>query len=76
MTLRLTRIHLALAAAAVTLAVPAAASAHADPPAPSLEQAAGTSPASIQCAVDAYRAELGSLNPNMPGSFGSGRLAG
>jgi hypothetical protein len=72
-TLRLTRIHLALAAAAVTLAVPAAASAHADPPALSLEQAAGTSPAAIQSAVDAYRADLGNLNPNTAGSFGSGR---
>jgi hypothetical protein len=73
MALRFTRIHLALAAAAVTFALPAAASAHADLPALSLEQAAGTSPAAIQSAVDAYRADLGNLNPNTPGSFGPGR---
>jgi hypothetical protein len=72
-TPRLSRIYLAVAAAAVALAAPAAASAHGDPPTVSLEQAAGTSPAAIQSAVDAYRADLGNLNPNTPGSVGSGR---
>ena len=42
-------------------------------PALSLQQAAGTSAAAIQSAVDAYRADLGTLNPNQPGSVGSGR---
>jgi hypothetical protein len=36
------------------------------------EVAAG-SPAGIQATVDAYRAALGTLNPNNPGSVGSGR---
>lgn len=38
-----------------------------------VQQAAGTSAQAIQSAVDAYRADLGNLNPNQPGSFGSGR---
>ncbi|MGI8691772.1 MAG: hypothetical protein ACR2JK_02570 [Geodermatophilaceae bacterium] len=42
-------------------------------PALKVQQAAGTSAAAIQSAVDAFRAELGDLNPNEPGSFGSGR---
>src|SRR5262249_57502147 len=33
----------------------------------------GISPSGIQATVDAYRADLGTLNPNVPGSFGSGR---
>jgi PEP-CTERM motif. len=33
----------------------------------------GSSPAGIQAVVDAYRADLGTLNPNVAGSFGSGR---
>src|SRR5262249_41635340 len=33
----------------------------------------GSTPAGIQATVDAFRADLGSLNPNAPGSFGSGR---
>ncbi len=70
---QLSRISLAVATTVVALAAPAAAGAHADPPALSLEQAAGTSPAAIQSAVDAYRADLGNLNPNMSGSVGSGR---
>ena len=70
---RLSSVHLAVAAAALMLAAPAAASAQPDPPALSLEQAAGTSSAAIQSAVDAYRADLGNLNPNTPGSVGSGR---
>jgi hypothetical protein len=43
------------------------------PPAVNVQQAAGTSAAAIQSAVDAYRADLGTLNPNVAGSFGSGR---
>jgi len=35
--------------------------------------AAGVDPASIQAGVDSYRAALGTLNPNVIGSFGSGR---
>ena len=33
----------------------------------------GSSPSDIQATVDAYRAALGALNPNVGGSFGSGR---
>jgi hypothetical protein len=35
--------------------------------------AAGPNPASIQSTVDAFRTDLGTLNPNVAGSFGSGR---
>jgi hypothetical protein len=35
--------------------------------------ATGANPAAIQAQVDAYRAALGTLNPNQAGSFGSGR---
>lgn len=35
--------------------------------------ASGASPAGIQATVDAFRADLGSLNANVIGSFGSGR---
>jgi uncharacterized repeat protein (TIGR01451 family) len=35
--------------------------------------ASGASPAGIQATVDSFRAALGALNPNTPGSFGSGR---
>jgi hypothetical protein len=35
--------------------------------------ASGASPAAIQATVDAFRAALGNLNPNVAGSFGSGR---
>ncbi|MGH8899092.1 MAG: hypothetical protein ACRDZ4_19225 [Egibacteraceae bacterium] len=42
-------------------------------PAVNVQQAAGTSARAIQSAVDAYRDDLGTLNPNQPGSFGSGR---
>ena len=64
-----------LLAGLTTLAmVPAAAQASAkNQPAVSVQQAAGTSAAAIQSAVDAYRADLGTLNPNVAGSFGSGR---
>jgi hypothetical protein len=33
----------------------------------------GSSPAGIQTTVDAFRTDLGTLNPNVAGSFGSGR---
>src|SRR5262245_32178925 len=33
----------------------------------------GSNPAGIQAVVDAFRASLGTLNPNVAGSFGSGR---
>ena len=35
--------------------------------------ASGATPAGIQTTVDSYRAALGTLNPNVAGSFGSGR---
>ena len=41
--------------------------------APVVFEASGASPADIQAAVDAFRAFLGPLNPNVPGSFPSGR---
>jgi hypothetical protein len=41
--------------------------------APITFSASGSSPAGIQATVDAYRADLGTLRPNVVGSFGSGR---
>src|SRR6266567_7572754 len=41
--------------------------------APITFSASGSSPAGIQALVDAYRTDLGTLNPNVAGSFGSGR---
>ncbi|MBL8697512.1 MAG: PEP-CTERM sorting domain-containing protein [Alphaproteobacteria bacterium] len=41
--------------------------------APIVFSAIGTSPADIQATVDAFRASLGTLNANTPGSVGSGR---
>src|SRR5882762_2636391 len=35
--------------------------------------ASGANPAGIQATVDAFRTSLGTLNPNVPGSFGTGR---
>ncbi len=58
-----------LAAAGLTLILNVATTAAA----PILFSASGSSPAGIQTTVDAYRADLGSLNPNVAGSFGSGR---
>src|SRR5512143_2732572 len=40
---------------------------------PVVFEASGASPADIQAAVDAFRAFLGALNPNVPGSFADGR---
>ena len=62
-----------LVAFAVSTTVSSAAQAGGGPPAVNVQQAAGTSAAAIQSAVDAYRADLGALNPNVAGSFGSGR---
>lgn len=41
--------------------------------APIVSSAAGANAAAIQGTVDAFRASLGTLNPNVAGSFGSGR---
>src|SRR5437867_5699692 len=41
--------------------------------APVVFAASGASPADIQAAVDAFRTFLGALNPNVAGSFPSGR---
>ncbi len=38
-----------------------------------VRSAAGLTPADIQASVDTFRADLGTLNPNQAGSFGSGR---
>jgi hypothetical protein len=63
-----------LAVLATLAMVPAAAESSASKqPDVNVQQAAGTNAAAIQSAVDAYRADLGALNPNVPGSFGSGR---
>jgi hypothetical protein len=41
--------------------------------APIVFSASGADPAGVQSTVDAYRADLGTLNPNTAGSAGSGR---
>ena len=65
---------LSLAVLATLTMLPAAAESSASKqPDVNVQQAAGTNAAAIQSAVDAYRADLGALNPNVPGSFGSGR---
>ena len=58
-----------LAAAGLTLVLNVTTTAAA----PITFSASGSSPAGIQATVDAYRADLGTLNPNVAGSFGSGR---
>ncbi len=40
---------------------------------PIVSSASGANPAAIQPTVDAFRATLGGLNPNVGGSFGTGR---
>jgi hypothetical protein len=60
--------RIVIAVAAAILSVPSIASA-----APVVFEVSGTSPADIQAAVDDFRAFLGTLNPNVPGSFASGR---
>ena len=42
-------------------------------PAQTVRSGAGANPAAIQAIVDQYRADLGALNPNVAGSFASGR---
>lgn len=66
-------LFLFLVAFAVSVALSPVAQAGGGTPAVNVQQAAGTSAAAIQSAVDAYRADLGALNPNVAGSFGSGR---
>lgn len=56
----------AACAASLSLAAPSLA-------APAVHQAAGATPAAIQPEVDAFRAALGTLNANTPGSRGTGR---
>lgn len=64
----------AVATAAIASVLPAVpALAHTDVRGVRVQQAAGTSAAAIQSAVDAFRSGLGDLNPNDPGSFGVGR---
>ncbi len=58
-----------LAAAGLTLVLNVTTTAAA----PITFSASGSSPAGIQATVDAYRVDLGTLNPNVAGSFGSGR---
>ena len=58
-----------LAAASLTLVLNVTAPAAA----PLIFSASGSSPAGIQATVDAYRTDLGTLNANVAGSFGSGR---
>lgn len=40
---------------------------------PLVTSVGGSNPASIQASVDAFRSSLGALNPNVVGSFGTGR---
>src|SRR5438093_6947173 len=57
-----------IALAALILSLPAITMA-----APVVFEASGSAPADIQAAVDEFRAFLGALNPNVPGSFSDGR---
>src|SRR5438093_2176394 len=57
-----------IALAALILSLPAITMA-----APVVFEASGSGPADIQAAVDEFRAFLGALNPNVPGSFSDGR---
>ena len=56
--------------ASLALAITALATANA---VPLVTAVGGANAAAIQLTVDAYRASLGGLNPNVAGSFGSGR---
>src|SRR6266478_8246632 len=58
-----------LAAAGLTLVLNVTTTAAA----PITFSASGSSPAGIQATVDAFRTDLGTLNPNVAGSFGTGR---
>ncbi len=61
------RITIVLAVLILSLPIIAAAAP------PVVFEASGESPADIQAAVDDFRAFLGALNPNVPGSFPDGR---
>jgi hypothetical protein len=63
--LSIARVAAAILTCAVTMAAAQAA--------PITFSASGANPAGIQGQVDAYRADLGTLNANVAGSFGSGR---
>jgi hypothetical protein len=65
-------LRLALAGAAA-IALPVAIYSTAVNAAPITFSAAGANPAGIQAQVDAFRTDLGTLNPNVAGSLGSGR---
>ena len=65
---RLVRLRLVFALATAALSAQGLVSA-----APVVFEASGATPADIQATVDAYRAALGPLNPNVAGSFASGR---
>ena len=60
--------RIAIAVSAVILLGPALAAA-----APVVFEASGATPDDIKPSVDAFRDALGTLNPNQPGSFPSGR---
>src|SRR5262245_19577667 len=60
------RVAIALAAVILSLSTITVA-------APRVFEASGADPAGIQDAVDDFRAFLGALNPNVPGSFPDGR---
>src|SRR5512135_1123797 len=60
--------RLAITLAAVILSLPTITVA-----APVVIEASGASPTDIQPAVNNFRAFLGALNPNVPGSFPDGR---
>ncbi len=62
--------HLRLALALAALIIVSPAVAFADPV---VFSASGANAPAIQATVDAFRAQLGTLNPNVAGSFGSGR---
>lgn len=62
------RVRIVLAASAFMLAFSSITIAG-----PIVFSAAGSNPAGIQATVDAFRNTLGPLNPNVGGSFGSGR---
>ncbi|MGH9941921.1 MAG: PEP-CTERM sorting domain-containing protein [Pyrinomonadaceae bacterium] len=62
--------RLATAAAVFLSLLALASTAAADPV---IFSASGANPAGIQSTVDAFRTQLGALNPNVAGSFGSGR---
>jgi hypothetical protein len=64
--------RLALASAAI-VALPVAIGPSAADAAPITFSASGANPAGIQTSVDAFRTDLGTLNANVAGSFGSGR---